>query len=240
MRDFIIKRNKWANSCGASSEGHRLLMKTLQVWVFGDTCRDADWPIFVLSRSLSAHWYAWSSEALLNWLIVIFSCTGTDAFRFLSAGVIKHLLQWHLTKRSWTDNSLPCFSLPILFTLFIKSTGRVHLEKLFPINSSRAKWKPGCHCFISSLHSLILAELRQILCSLSANRANIFKCLARLKIWVWIWNITFLFWVIDLFLVFAVSFCAECTSRIHTLQAHSCCSFLVNPHRYYVFCVKLN
>lgn len=49
-----------------------------------------------LSLFLWAHWYAWSSEASLNWLIVIFSCSGTDAFHFLSGlsvTVIKHLLQ---------------------------------------------------------------------------------------------------------------------------------------------------
>ena len=66
-----------------------------------------------LSLFLSAHWYAWSSEASLNRLIVIFSCSGTDAFHFLSGlsvGVIKHLLQWHLTKRSWIDSTMARFS----------------------------------------------------------------------------------------------------------------------------------
>lgn len=58
---------------------------------------------------LEAHWYAWSSEASLNRLIVIFSCTGTHAspsLAGLSAGMIRHLQEWRLTKRSWTDGGL--------------------------------------------------------------------------------------------------------------------------------------
>lgn len=55
---------------------------------------------------LSAHWYAWSSEASLNWLVVIFSCSAPDAFHFLWGLTLRfneRSLLWHLTRRIWIN-----------------------------------------------------------------------------------------------------------------------------------------
>lgn len=73
----------------------------------------------------------------MNWLIVIFSCGATDAFHFLSGlsvGVIKHLLQGHLTSLSWIDSKPATFS-NIYITLFNKGMcGAVSGEVVFCMN----------------------------------------------------------------------------------------------------------
>lgn len=66
-------------------------------------------------------WTSWLSFSAAEPLMHFISSRG-------SAAVIKHLLQWHLTRRSWINGSLACFFLRggyfTIFTLFIKSLWR--------------------------------------------------------------------------------------------------------------------
>lgn len=176
--------------------------------------------------SLWAHWYAWSSEASLNWLIVIFSCTGTDASHSLaglSAGMIKHFQEWRLTKRTSTDGSLALLCL--WYDHFDLSNRWVEKLKL-TWEATQSIWKLAALRSAKNKPACVKMQMERDLSAPSSRLG-------------------------DLFLVFSALLCAPCEPAIwNTSQIQRTAgpewrfsffssSFSVNPSWLHVY-VKLN